>query len=119
MTATDHYIAGIITGIVFSAAFAVWTWIASTLARHGITMSNETDQDMSIATQAETTEVRPKQRRGFAAMTKERQRQIAAKGGRASHAKGVGHEWTQEAAREAGRKGGAASRGGRGKLAAE
>lgn len=56
-----------------------------------------------------------KQRRGFAAMDRDKQRQIAAKGGAASHAQGKGHEWTKESAREAGRKGGLASRGGRGK----
>lgn len=58
---------------------------------------------------------RPKQRRGFAAMDPEKQRAIASKGGKASHAAGTGHEWDSESAREAGRKGGLASRGGRGK----
>jgi uncharacterized protein len=42
-----------------------------------------------------------------------RVREIASKGGRIAHQKGVGHEWTTEEAREAGRKGGLASRGGR------
>lgn len=59
---------------------------------------------------------RPKQRRGFAAMDPAKQKEIASKGGKASHALGTGHEWTSESAREAGRKGGQASRGGRGKL---
>ena len=54
---------------------------------------------------------RKKQRRGFAAMSAEKQREIASKGGRASHEKGTGHEWSTEAARAAGRKGGLASRG--------
>jgi general stress protein YciG len=62
--------------------------------------------------------VRPKQRRGFACMSPEKQRAIASKGGKASHAAGTGHEWTRETAREAGRKGGIISRGGRGKLPA-
>lgn len=44
-----------------------------------------------------------------------KQRAIASKGGKASHERGTGHEWTTETAREAGRKGGQASRGGRGK----
>jgi general stress protein YciG len=44
--------------------------------------------------------------RGFAAMDPERQRAIARKGGRASHRRGHGHEWTPEEAREAGRVGG-------------
>lgn len=63
--------------------------------------------------------VRTKLRRGFAVMDPTRQREIASKGGRASHAKGTGHEWNAEAAREAGRKGGLASRGGRGRAKAE
>lgn len=46
--------------------------------------------------------------RGFAAMPPELQREIAQKGGRASHRKGRGHEWTPEEAREAGRRGGRA-----------
>ena len=50
-----------------------------------------------------------KQHRGFASMDREKQRSIASKGGKAAHAKGRAHEWTAEEAREAGRKGGAAS----------
>jgi general stress protein YciG len=42
-------------------------------------------------------------------MDREKQRSIASKGGKAAHAKGRAHEWTAEEAREAGRKGGAAS----------
>ncbi|HWP99287.1 MAG TPA: KGG domain-containing protein [Vicinamibacterales bacterium] len=57
-----------------------------------------------------------KERRGFASMSPEKQREIASKGGRAAHAKGTAHEWTSEEARAAGRKGGQVSRGGRGKL---
>lgn len=57
-----------------------------------------------------------KARRGFAAMTVEKQRELASKGGRAAHAKGTAREWSVEEARSAGRKGGQASRGGRGKL---
>lgn len=56
-----------------------------------------------------------KKRQGFASMTPEKQREIASKGGRAAHAKGTAHQWTPATARDAGRKGGAASRGGRGK----
>jgi hypothetical protein len=52
-------------------------------------------------------------------MTPEKQREIASKGGRAAHAKGTAHEWTSEEARNAGRKGGQISRGGRGRLSAE
>lgn len=57
-----------------------------------------------------------KERRGFASMSPEKQREIASKGGRAAHEKGTAHEWTPEEARNAGRKGGQISRGGRGRL---
>jgi uncharacterized protein len=57
-----------------------------------------------------------KERRGFASMSAEKQREIASKGGRAAHAKGTAHEWSSDEARAAGRKGGMMSRGGRGKL---
>lgn len=51
-------------------------------------------------------------------MSPEKQREIASKGGRAAHQKGTAHEWSSDEARDAGRKGGMASRGGRGKLPA-
>jgi len=57
-----------------------------------------------------------KERRGFASMSAEKQREIASKGGRAAHEKGTAHEWTADEARAAGRKGGQISRGGRGRL---
>jgi general stress protein YciG len=60
--------------------------------------------------------VRRKERRGFASMSPEKQREIASKGGRAAHEKGTAHEWTPDEARAAGRKGGQSSRGGRGRL---
>src|SRR4026208_1629615 len=56
-----------------------------------------------------------KERRGFASMSPERQREIASKGGRAAHAKGTAHAWTPEEGRAAGRtrgRGGAAGSGG-------
>jgi general stress protein YciG len=46
--------------------------------------------------------------RGFASMDRDRQREIASKGGRAAHKKGAAHEWTREEAQAAGRKGGLA-----------
>jgi len=49
-------------------------------------------------------------------MSPEKQREIASKGGRAAHEKGTAHEWSAEEARNAGRKGGQVSRGGRGRL---
>jgi general stress protein YciG len=48
-------------------------------------------------------------KRGFASMSKEKQRQIASKGGKAAHAKGTAHEFTREEAVAAGRKGGKAA----------
>ncbi len=57
-----------------------------------------------------------KAHRGFASMSKEKQREIASKGGKAAHSQGTAHEWTIEEARVAGRKGGQASHGGRGKV---
>ena len=44
--------------------------------------------------------------RGFGSMPAHKRREIASKGGKASHAKGAAHEWTSEEAREAGHKGG-------------
>ncbi len=50
-----------------------------------------------------------KGRRGFASMSKEKQKEIASKGGKAAHVKGTAHQFTKDEAREAGRKGGHAS----------
>ena len=57
-----------------------------------------------------------KEDRGFASMDRAKQREIASKGGKAAHQKGTAHEWTSDEARNAGRKGGQISRGGRGRL---
>ena len=51
-----------------------------------------------------------KGRRGFASMDRTKQREIASKGGKAARAQGTAHEWSSDEAREAGRKGGMASR---------
>jgi len=48
------------------------------------------------------------EKRGFASMDVEKQREIASKGGKAAHESGRAHEFTPEEAREAGRKGGKA-----------
>lgn len=51
------------------------------------------------------------EKRGFAKMKEddpERQKEIAAEGGRAAHEKGTAHEFSSEEAAEAGRKGGQA-----------
>ena len=52
--------------------------------------------------------VRTRSNRGFASMDRDKQREIASKGGRAAHAKGTAHEFDSGEAREAGRKGGQA-----------
>lgn len=57
-----------------------------------------------------------KEQRGFASMSRDKQREISSKGGRAAHEKGTAHEWTPDEARAAGRKGGQISRGGRGRV---
>jgi general stress protein YciG len=50
-----------------------------------------------------------KKRRGFAAMSPEKQREIASKGGKSAHQKGTAHQFTPEEARQAGTKGGRAA----------
>lgn len=57
--------------------------------------------------------------RGFASMSVADRKEVAREGGIAAHAQGKAHEWTSDEARAAGRKGGMASRGGKGKLPAE
>lgn len=47
-----------------------------------------------------------KAKRGFGAISPERQREIASKGGKAAHAKGSAHQFSPEEARAAGQKGG-------------
>jgi len=56
-----------------------------------------------------------KQRRGFAAMSADKRREIARKGGRTAHELGMAHQWSSDEARAAGKKGGHISRGGRGR----
>jgi general stress protein YciG len=53
-----------------------------------------------------TTTTDGKSRRGFASMTPERLREIASKGGKSAHLKGVAHRFTSEEAKLAGKKGG-------------
>ncbi|HEX8313618.1 MAG TPA: hypothetical protein VF609_01415 [Flavisolibacter sp.] len=49
-----------------------------------------------------------KESRGFAAMSLEKQREIASLGDLAAHEQGVAHEWNKLEAAEAGKKGGQA-----------
>jgi general stress protein YciG len=76
------------------------------------------DIETTVGARRAAPERRGKERRGFASMSPEKQREIASKGGRAAHLKGTAHEWTSDEARRAGRKGGQISRGGRGRLPA-
>lgn len=60
-------------------------------------------------------EVRTPRPRGLAGVDVEKRREIAKLGGVASHQQGKGHQWTAADARAAGRLGGLASNGGKGK----
>ena len=57
-------------------------------------------------TDAEETGGRGRGQQGFASMPKEKQREIASKGGKAAHEQGTAHEWDSEEAADAGRRGG-------------
>ena len=46
-------------------------------------------------------------KRGFAAMSPERRKQVTSKGGKEAHAAGLANKFTKETAREAGKLGGA------------
>src|SRR5215813_952078 len=66
-------------------------------------VSHESGRNPSGGTAART-----RSNRGFASMDREKQKEIASKGGKAAHAKGTAHEFDSSEAREAGRKGGVA-----------
>jgi len=63
-----------------------------------------------------TVQLQPRPR-GFASMDAKRQREIAARGGRAAHAQGLAHKFSSEEARLAGRKGGESVSGNRAYMA--
>ncbi len=86
------------------------------VANKSRTEASSERQDMNDAAKGRMVNGERKERRGFASMSPEKQREIASKGGRAAHQKGTAHEWTSDEARSAGRKGGQISRGGRGRL---
>lgn len=69
----------------------------------GSDFARQNGSQVNTAAQART-----RSNRGFASMDREKQREIASKGGRAAHAKGTAHEFDSGEAREAGRKGGMA-----------
>ncbi len=62
----------------------------------------------NVGSDSAATPTRGRSNRGFASMDREKQREIASKGGRAAHAKGTAHEFDSTEARDAGRKGGVA-----------
>jgi uncharacterized protein len=49
---------------------------------------------------------KPKSKRGFASLSKEKRRAIASQGGLSAHIQGKAHAWTKEEASKAGRIGG-------------
>lgn len=65
--------------------------------------------DTEPAPPAPEVKPRKKARRGFAAMSAEKQREIASLGGKAAHAKGTAHEFSPEEAMRAGKLGGEAA----------
>jgi general stress protein YciG len=73
-------------------------------------MGSSQRHDSTLKEDSSMAQERKGRGRGFASMDPEKQREIASKGGRAAHVQGTAHEWSSEEAREAGRKGGAASR---------
>ncbi len=79
-------------------------------------MTDDMKQELGGTGAGTPQRARGKERRGFASMSPDKQREIASKGGRAAHQKGTAHEWTSDEARQAGKKGGQISRGGRGRL---
>jgi general stress protein YciG len=76
--------------------------------------SSQTEQNAEATPTAPTaaspsTEEQPRpRRRGFAAMDRDRVKEIASKGGRAAHAAGTAHQFSSDEARVAGKKGGMA-----------
>src|ERR1043165_9674945 len=70
--------------------------------------SNDTARQNGSQNGAGSGAARTRSNRGFASMDREKQKEIASKGGRAAYAKGTAHEFDSGEAREAGRKGGVA-----------
>lgn len=58
------------------------------------------------STKPAESETETKSKRGFASLSKERQREIARLGGKKAHERGTAHRFDKEEARAAGRKGG-------------
>jgi uncharacterized protein len=60
----------------------------------------------STETTPPPSQIKTKKKKGFAAMDPAVVREMARKGGKAAHAKGVAHEFTHDEAKRAGSKGG-------------
>ena len=77
----------------------------------GETKSKQASSSKSRSTKSRSKASRPRRKsagRGFAGMSQQRQREIAAEGGRAAHKRGTAHEFSRAEARRAGQKGGVA-----------
>jgi general stress protein YciG len=74
----------------------------------GTEQSSEPNTGSESTESAAPTEERRPRRRGFAAMDRDRVKEIASKGGKAAHAAGTAHQFSSDEARNAGRKGGMA-----------
>jgi hypothetical protein len=70
--------------------------------------ADETNPGTEQPTDTNKVEERRPRRRGFAAMDRDRVKEIASKGGKAAHAAGTAHQFSSDEARVAGRKGGMA-----------
>ena len=74
----------------------------------GTESSEKPENESPVEKAQETTEAPRPRRRGFAAMDRDRVKEIASKGGKAAHAAGTAHQFSSDEARNAGRKGGMA-----------
>jgi general stress protein YciG len=70
--------------------------------------SEGTETENEAEKQTNAKEAPRPRRRGFAAMDRDRVKEIASKGGKAAHAAGTAHQFSSDEARNAGRKGGMA-----------
>lgn len=82
--------------------------IAHETSAGGTEPSSEPNNTSGSAESSAPTEERRPRRRGFAAMDRDRVKEIASKGGKAAHAAGTAHQFSSDEARNAGRKGGMA-----------
>lgn len=69
-------------------------------------LTGSIDESGSSLDSTNTVSSRGRGNQGFASMSKDKQREIASKGGKAAHQQGTAHEWTSSEAAAAGRRGG-------------